>query len=147
MTRNERIVVLAIGGVLLAGAVGLGYLLGTGRDTTATSTMPATPAEKEVLYWYDPMVPDQHFDKPGKSPFMDMELVPKYADDADAAGTVRIDPATVQNLDVRTATVERAALPTGLVVPGTLAWNQRTAFQVSARAGGVVQRLYVRAPF
>jgi Cu(I)/Ag(I) efflux system membrane fusion protein len=26
------------------------------------------------------MVPDQHFDKPGKSPFMDMELVPKYAE-------------------------------------------------------------------
>ena len=35
--------------------------------------------EKKILYWYDPMVPDKHFDKPGKSPFMDMELVPKYA--------------------------------------------------------------------
>lgn len=35
--------------------------------------------EPKVLYWYDPMVPDQHFDKPGPSPFMDMDLVPKYA--------------------------------------------------------------------
>ncbi|MBX9607933.1 MAG: efflux RND transporter periplasmic adaptor subunit, partial [Gammaproteobacteria bacterium] len=28
--------------------------------------------------------PDQHFDKPGKSPFMDMDLVPRYAEDAPA---------------------------------------------------------------
>ena len=40
------------------------------------------------------MVPDQHFDNPGKSPFMDMELVPKYADEAGSAG-VAIDPRTV----------------------------------------------------
>lgn len=35
-----------------------------------------------VQYWYDPMKPDKHFDKPGKSPFMDMPLVPAYANDA-----------------------------------------------------------------
>ncbi len=35
---------------------------------------------KTVLYWYDPMVADKHFEKPGKSPFMDMQLVPKYAE-------------------------------------------------------------------
>ena len=28
-------------------------------------------------YWYDPMRPSEHFDKPGKSPFMDMQLLPK----------------------------------------------------------------------
>ena len=38
-----------------------------------------------MLYWYDPMVPTQKFDKPGKSPFMDMQLVAKYADEAPAA--------------------------------------------------------------
>ncbi len=39
-------------------------------------------AERKVLYWYDPMKPDVRFDKPGKSPFMDMDLVAKYADEA-----------------------------------------------------------------
>ena len=34
---------------------------------------------KKVLYWEDPMVPDHHFNKSGKSPFMDMQLSPKYA--------------------------------------------------------------------
>ena len=36
-----------------------------------------------MLFWYDPMKPDVKFDKPGKSPFMDMDLVPKYADEND----------------------------------------------------------------
>jgi len=35
---------------------------------------------KTVLYWYDPMASDKKFAKPGKSPFMDMQLVPKYAE-------------------------------------------------------------------
>src|SRR5438876_9464220 len=35
---------------------------------------------KKILYWHDPMVPGQKFDKPGKSPFMDMQLVPVYAE-------------------------------------------------------------------
>jgi Cu(I)/Ag(I) efflux system membrane fusion protein len=39
---------------------------------------------KKVLYWYDPMKPEAHFDKPGKSPFMDMQLEPKYADESPA---------------------------------------------------------------
>ncbi|EPJ76084.1 RND family efflux transporter MFP subunit [Pseudomonas sp. CFT9] len=42
---------------------------------------PKAQYERKVLYWYDPMVPQQKFDKPGKSPFMDMQLVPQYADD------------------------------------------------------------------
>src|SRR5258708_5367673 len=53
---------------------------------------------KRVLYWHDPMVPGTKFDKPGKSPFMDMQLVPAYADDAPDAGGVAIDPRLHQNL-------------------------------------------------
>ena len=90
MTRNERIAVLAIGALALAGALGLGYLWGNGADATVVTEKPASPTERKILYWYDPMQPDQHFDKPGKSPFMDMELVPKYADDAPGAAGVRM---------------------------------------------------------
>ena len=63
---------------------------------------------KTVRYWYDPMVPNQKFDKPGKSPFMDMQLVPKYAGDytAEGDGTVSISAQTMQNLGIRLAKVE-----------------------------------------
>src|SRR3546814_4834666 len=51
------------------------------------------------------MFPQQKFDKPGKSPFMDMQLVPKHADEgAGASGAsagVSIDPSAMQNLGIR----------------------------------------------
>ena len=46
------------------------------RMSHAVATAPV--AGRKVLYWYDPMVQNQQFDKPGKSPFMDMQLVPKF---------------------------------------------------------------------
>jgi len=55
-----------------------------------------SPASRRcpVQYWYDPMVPDKYFDKPGKSPFMDMQLVPKFAPGSDPVCTVRdVEPA------------------------------------------------------
>lgn len=63
-----------------------------------------TTTERKVLFWYDPMKPDTRFDKPGKSPFMDMDLVPKYADENDEKSSegIRIDPTQVQNLGLKT---------------------------------------------
>ncbi|MEX1246757.1 MAG: heavy metal-binding domain-containing protein, partial [Thermoanaerobaculia bacterium] len=55
------------------------------KSETAESPSASHPTPgREVLYWYDPMKPEVHFDKPGKSPFMDMELVPKYAEETPA---------------------------------------------------------------
>lgn len=34
---------------------------------------------RKILYYHDPMVPGKKFEEPGKSPFMDMMLVPAYA--------------------------------------------------------------------
>ena len=49
---------------------------------TSSSQVVQDNSGKTVLYWYDPMVADKKFDKPGKSPFMDMQLVPKYKDES-----------------------------------------------------------------
>ncbi|MCP6264443.1 efflux RND transporter periplasmic adaptor subunit, partial [Klebsiella pneumoniae] len=74
---------------------------------------PAAEQQRKVLFWYDPMYPNTRFDKPGKSPFMDMDLVPKYADEEHAAAGapgVRIDPTQTQNLGVKTVAVTRGPL-------------------------------------
>lgn len=108
----------------------------------------SAPAKREPLYWYDPMVPDKHFDKPGKSPFMDMQLVPKYPEgDSGDASTVRVSASTLQNLGLRTEQVEVGALSSGVRVPGSIAWDMRAAYQISARADGVIEKLLVRAPY
>ncbi len=70
---------VAIGALVLGIAIGANLHL---VADTATSVPDPVKQEPKVLYWYDPMVPDKHFDKPGKSPFMDMELVPKFAEPA-----------------------------------------------------------------
>jgi Cu(I)/Ag(I) efflux system membrane fusion protein len=97
------------------------------------------------LFWYDPMVPNQHFDKPGKSPFMDMQLVPKYADEG-AGGGVRISPNIVQNLGLRIAPVELGQLSQPIEAVGNIGFNQRDVAIVQSRTTGFVSRVYGRAP-
>jgi Cu(I)/Ag(I) efflux system membrane fusion protein len=138
---DRRVLALAAAAIaLVAGA--LGYAL---------AEYQAEPAGRQsdgrrVLYWYDPMVPSQHFDKPGKSPFMDMQLVPRYADEGEAEPGVRIDPARTQNLGLRTATARMGTLDTAFTAAGTIDFNERDVAIVQARASGFVQRVYGRAP-
>ena len=72
---------------LVATGIALGWGVSQWRTASnhASGAVPTSAetakADRKVLYWYDPMVPTQKFDKPGKSPYMDMALVPKYADE------------------------------------------------------------------
>ena len=106
----------------------------------------AAPTDRKVLYWHDPMVPGQKFDKPGKSPFMDMQLVPVYASGDGDESSVRISPRVQQNLGVRTAEVVRGTLATTFVAVGSVAYNDRDVAVVQARSNGFVEKLFVRAP-
>lgn len=102
-------------------------------------------AGKRVLYWHDPMVPGSKFDKPGKSPFMDMQLVPVYADDAPDAGGVAIDARLQQNLGVRTAKAVAGSLSSAISAVGNVAYNERDVVLVQARSNGFLEKLFVRA--
>ncbi|WP_028621214.1 efflux RND transporter periplasmic adaptor subunit [Pseudomonas sp. Ant30-3] len=113
---------------------------------TSAEQAPKTQDERKVLYWYDPMSPQQKFDKPGKSPFMDMELVPRYADSAADSAAISIDPSLTQNLGLRLATVTRGVLASSLDVVGVLAFNERDVAVIQSRTAGFVERVYARAP-
>ena len=138
---------LALAGIALAGA---GFYLGrhaqAPQDPKAAGTAASAPAgERKVLYWHDPMVPGPRFDKPGKSPFMDMQLVPVYADEANDAG-VKVSPQVQQNLGIRTATVTRAQSANAFDAIGTVQFDERLTEAVQTRVAGYVERLLVRAP-
>ncbi|ELV4032559.1 Cu(+)/Ag(+) efflux RND transporter periplasmic adaptor subunit SilB, partial [Escherichia coli] len=100
--------------------------------------------EKKVLFWYDPMKPDTKFDKPGKSPFMDMDLVPKYADDSGdkSSGGIRIDPTQVQNLGLKTQKVTRGMLNYSQTIPANVSYNEYQFVIVQARSDGFVEKVY-----
>ncbi len=132
--------------VLVAG--GGGYWLGQSGGSEASTATSAT-GDREVLYYYDPMFPNQKFDAPGKSPFMDMQLEPKYADDGAAAGAapgVSIDPAAMQNLGIRIVAAAMGDIASTVVATGTIEFNERDVAIVQARTGGFVTRVYGRAP-
>lgn len=144
MTRPQTLAAVAAG-LLIAAGLGFGIARLTEPKVAAA---PSGQSSRKILYWYDPMVPAEHYPGPGKSS-MNMDLIPKYADEAAAAGEspgVRIDPAKVQNLGVRLATVERGTLPSDLTATGAVDFNGRDVAVVQAKAAGFVRRVYGRAP-
>ena len=109
----------------------------------AGDTDPITGSK--ILYYHDPMVPGSKFDKPAKSPFMDMMLVPVYANGEADQGKVTVSPRIQQNLGVRTAMVTEGTLSPQVSAVGSIAFNERDQATVQARATGYVERLHVRA--
>jgi Cu(I)/Ag(I) efflux system membrane fusion protein len=102
---------------------------------------------KTVKYWYDPMVPNQKFDKPGKSPFMDMMLEPKYANmgsDGEEGG-VAISSQTAQNLGIRLEKVSTKSFGESFSAVGRIEPDERRFYAVQTRIPGFVERLSVRA--
>ena len=100
---------------------------------------------KKILYYQDPMAPASKFDKPAKSPFMNMMLVPVYADGDTDSSNVTVSSRVQQNLGVRTAPVSAGVLSPQVSAVGSIAYNERDQAIVQARATGFVERLHVRA--
>jgi Cu(I)/Ag(I) efflux system membrane fusion protein len=128
--------------IVLAGAGG--YWLASHGDNDLGSA--AAPPGRKVLYWHDPMQPNVKFDKPGKSPFMDMQLVPVYADQVNAESAVRIDSSVAQSLGIRIGRVEKVALQRRLAIVGSIVFNEQLLEVIPARVEGYVTRLFVHAP-
>jgi multidrug efflux pump subunit AcrA (membrane-fusion protein) len=119
----------------------------------ASAPLPTPVGEiggRKVLYWYDPMAPGSRFDKPGKSPFMDMELVPKYADEeptetgssASAAPSVALSAAAIRATGVATVPVVRLPLSHEIRAVGEIAADETRLARVAARVAGRVEKLY-----
>ena len=131
---------------ILSAAAGYGWAARVARhDNSGHVAAAAAPGERKVLYWSDPMRPELKFEKPGKSPFMDMALVPVYANEVATAGSVVVSADAQQNLAFRLGTVERSAIAAQVSAPGSVGYDERTAVVLQTRVAGYVTHLYVRA--
>jgi membrane fusion protein, copper/silver efflux system len=147
MKRTSVIVMSAAAAALLAaGAFYAGREIAhEPRAVPAASNAASSPqGERKVLYWQDPMVPTARFDKPGKSPFMDMPLVPVYADESNDSG-VKVSAAVQQNLGIRTAMVKKASIANAFDAVGTVQFDDRLNVAVQSRVAGYIEHLAVRA--
>ncbi|HEY3122829.1 MAG TPA: efflux RND transporter periplasmic adaptor subunit [Thermoanaerobaculia bacterium] len=139
-------------------AIGAAVLLLAGAPLACKKKGATKGAEQEkqasgrkVLYWYDPMKPEVHFDDPGKSPFMDMELVPKYAEEAPATvgapppgfSVVKIPLERRQEIGVTTAKVEKRTIGGAIDTNGVVAEDEGRLSAVNAKFAGYIEKLYV----
>lgn len=135
--------------VVLLGGAALGYWFahqGMKSADSASSNGTTVKSERKVLYWRDPMAPEARFDKPGKSPLMDMPLVPVYADDEGGDAAVKVSSAVTQSLGIRLGTVEKAILQQRFNAVGSVAFDEQLVELVQARVDGYVAALRVKAP-
>ena len=136
-TRPEVLRALILLLVLVGGIAG--YLIATGGPKQGE----AGRSGRRILYWYDPMVPQEHYPGPGKSS-MNMDLQPKYADEG-AEGGVSVSPAVMQNLGIRMAKVEMRDIAPVIRSVGHVDYDQRLITQVQTLTPGFVESLSVRA--
>ncbi|ALS99431.1 efflux RND transporter periplasmic adaptor subunit [Lacimicrobium alkaliphilum] len=132
-------VLLGITVGILLGASGAWLLSDSGKQETAGSDNSPQP-----LYWVAPMDPNYKRDQPGKSP-MGMDLVPVYEDGDDEAGIVKISPAVVNNLGVRSATVKTGHLQPLVKTVGYVQYDENRLVHISPRVEGWIEELFVKA--
>jgi RND family efflux transporter MFP subunit len=97
---------------------------------------------KKIAYYKDPMHPWYTSDKPGKAPDCGMDLVPVYEGDSDTKG-IRIDPATVQNMGVKTEIAENRKLNKSIRAAGKVDYDETRVYSVTTKIMGYVEQLYV----
>ena len=143
---------LLAGGIALAVVTaGAGYWIGTAgdgsspsqRDGKVVNGVTQDGSGKTIAYWYDPMVPMERYNAPGKSS-MNMALEPKYADGG-GGNEIRISSQVQQNLGVRTTRVVFDNLAPSLSAVGRIETDERRIIEVQTLTPGFVEQLSVRA--
>ena len=97
---------------------------------------------KKVLYWKSSMVAGEIHQEPGKDS-MGMDLVPVYEGDDVGPGSIRIDPATRQNMGVRLGAVTEGTLVKSVRTVGFIDYDETTLAVVTTKVDGWVEKLYV----
>lgn len=129
---------------MLALGVGGGYWLAIPGDKDHPQSI--VPAAKQPLFYRNPMNPTVTSPVPAKDT-MGMDYIPVYADDAaktdEPAGTVNIDPVTVQNIGVRTAVAKQSVLSHVVRAVGRVAYDEERIVRLHPKTEGWIETLRV----
>ena len=144
--------ILALGAMVLALGFGVAQryqLTSLGLREPQAPKSPALkmgePAAKKIKYWHDPMDPTDISDKPGKSR-MGMDYVPVYEEEGQGQdGVIRIDPAMVQNIGVRTEQAAMERISSSIRTVGVVAYDETKLAKIQSKVQGWVEKLYVNS--
>ncbi|MFO8024380.1 efflux RND transporter periplasmic adaptor subunit [Thiohalophilus sp.] len=98
--------------------------------------------EKEILYYRHPHDPSITSKEPRKDE-MGMDFVPVYDDGG--GSSVKISPAVINNMGVRTAEAERDTLWRKIDTVGYVAYDESLISHIHLRTQGWIEKLYVEA--
>ncbi len=135
--------IVIVAAVVVAGAGG--YWLGTTKSTPDPDSGVSTSGARQPLHYRNPMNPEVTSPVPAKDS-MDMDYIPVYADEDEVsgpAGTVQIDPVTVQNIGVRLAKAERRSMGRTIRTVGRVDYDEQRLVQLHPKTEGWVEQLYV----
>ncbi len=137
---GSTIVVIAC---IIAAAAG-GYWLGTRGTATAPVSTASTAEKPQPLFYRNPMNPEI------TSPVfmqdeMGMDYIPVFADDTKGpAGTVQIDPTTVQTIGVRTAKAESRSMARIIQTVGRVEYDEQRLVQLHPKTEGWIEEMYIQ---
>src|SRR6266545_6724597 len=125
---------------------GRDYLPVYDDEPSSAASKPATRSSsagsKRIRYYRNPMgLPDTS--SVPKKDSMGMDYIPVYADEAGAAGTVKIAPERIQTLGVRTEVASRRSLARAVRAVGTVMADERRIGVVNPKFEGWIERLLV----
>ena len=142
---NRAIVTAAIVAALGIG-FGAGYWLSIPQAPIKAMGDETPSSAREVLFWRNSMKPAITSPVLIKDE-MGMDYIPVYADGDDRtdglAGTVSIDPVTVQSIGVRTTKVEQRTLTRQLNALGRVDFNEESLARLHPKTSGWIEGLSV----
>ena len=141
MNSKFALVFLVAAGALIAGLAG-GYWYAKSESDDANLT--SSQSDRQPLFYKHPMKPEITSPVPAKDN-MGMDYIPVYAD-ADAsgpAGTVSIDPVTVQNIGVRTAVAQVRTIAREINTLGRIDYDEQRITRLHPKTQGWVEELRI----
>jgi Cu(I)/Ag(I) efflux system membrane fusion protein len=144
MNNKTILLIILVSLAIIVGAAG-GYWLAGQQVNTANNPSATTTEEQQPLFYRNPMNPEVTSPVATKDS-MGMDYIPVYADeDADSApaGTVRIDPVTVQTIGVRTALAQRRSMSRSIQTIGRVDYDEKKIVELHPKTDGWIEKLHI----
>ena len=129
---------------LVALLVGLSVGSWYARSGSSEPDSMSMESQRQPLFYRNPMNPDITSPVPAQDQ-MGMDYIPVYADadDSAPAGTVSIDPVTVQNIGVRTARAEVRTIARVIHTLGRVDYDEQRITRLHPKTQGWVEELRI----
>jgi Cu(I)/Ag(I) efflux system membrane fusion protein len=104
----------------------------------------APAGQGKIMYYKSTMIPGQISNKPANDS-MGMEMVPVYQDEDKSGSAIKIEAATLQQMNLKTGLVTRGPVRRLIRTVGDVAYDERGLRDITTKYDGWLEKLYVNA--